>query len=156
MTKTKTDYTIRPLRGEDLEEVVRIDGLLSGQRRRGFYARRLTAALQDPKGFIYLGAGTGDRLAGYAIARILGGEFGKEATIASLDAIGVDPDHQGHGVGRMLMAALEEIMRHKGIRELHSQTTWTNHSLLAFLDSAGFERAPRIILDREVAAPLGS
>ena len=152
----KSDYTVRPLTGDDLEDVVRIDGQLSGQRLHGFYERRLAAALKEPKRFIYLGACRGERLAGYVIARILGGEYGKEASIASLDAIGVDPEHQGHGIGRMLMAALDEIMCHKGIRELHSQTTWTNHSLLAFLNSAGFERAPRTILERRVDNTLAS
>ena len=148
---SKADYTLRALTSNDLQDVVDIDSKLSGQRRRGFYARRLAAALKDPKGFIYLGACDGDRLAGFAIARILGGEFGQEDSAASLDAIGVDPDDQGRGIGRILMAGIEDIMRHKGIRELHSQTDWTNHSLLAFLDAAGFTTAPRFVLDRDVA-----
>ena len=53
-----------------------------------------------------------------------------------------------------LMAGLEDVMRKKGVREMQTQVNWTNSSLLRFLNAAGFETAPRIVLERDVAEPL--
>ena len=46
------------------------------------------------------------------------------------------------------MAALEEAMRKKGIKELISQADWTEHAITRFFQSAGFELAPRLVLER--------
>ena len=68
--------------------------------------------------------------------------------MAVLDAIGVDPEAQGAGVGQALIAALDAIMAKKGVRELQSQVDWSNRALTDFFAKAGFEAAPRIVLDR--------
>jgi hypothetical protein len=41
-------------------------------------------------------------------------------------------------------------MRRKGIGELQTEALWTDHRLLAFLDAAGFELAPRQVIGRAV------
>lgn len=144
---------VRGLTAEDLEPVVDIDRRHSGLSRHGFYQKRLNAALRNPKAFIYVGACEGDRLVGFALARLLGGEFGAEGTAAVLDAIGVDPDQQGRGIGGALIAGLDDVMRRKGIRELQTQSEWTDARQLRFFEHLGFRIAPRIILER-AATPL--
>lgn len=145
--------TIRPLEAGDLDTVVAIDQALTGRSRRGFFERRLNAALKDPKGFIYVGACRGGLLRGYAMVRLLGGEFGQDAS-SMLDAIGVEPDAKGMGLGRALLSGVEDVMAHKGISELQTETEWTNSGLLGFLAHAGFQRAPRVVLKRDVASDL--
>jgi GNAT superfamily N-acetyltransferase len=151
---TSAEYHLRPLTPDDLDAVVAIDRKHSGESRRGFYEKRLERALRNPKGFIYVGVCEGDTLAGFAFARLLGGEFGREDAVAALDAIGVDPARHGAGLGRRLMAGLEEVMRKKGVRELQTQANWTNQGLLRFLGAAGFQTAPRIVLERDVSEPF--
>lgn len=146
--------TVRPLGVDDLERVVAIDRKLSGRARRGFYETRLKAAIREPKRFIYVGLCDGEALDGFVLVRLLEGEFGGEAPVAVLDAIGVDPDHQGSGAGRALLAGLEDVMRQKGVPELQSQLDWNNHTLMRFLDGAGFRLAPRVVLSRPVAEPV--
>lgn len=148
----ETGATVRPLTGDDLDRVVAIDRKLSGRARRGFFESRLAAALRDPGGFITVGVCDGDDLLGFAMTRLQEGDFGIEVSVAVLDAIGVDPDHHGAGLGRRLMAGIEDVMRRKGVHELHSQLDWHNHSLLRFLDSAGFELASSVVLGRTTAA----
>lgn len=145
--------TVRPLDAGDLNAVVAIDHKLTGRSRRDFFERRLNAALKDPKGFIYVGAGADGSLKGYAMVRLLGGEFGQDAA-CMLDAIGVDPDTKGMGLGCALLSGIEDVMAHKGISELQTETEWTNGDLLGFLAHAGFERAPRVVLKRDVASDL--
>lgn len=152
----KGDVTIRPLTADDLERVVSIDASLAGQPRRGFFERRLRGALSYPQGFIFVGADTGKELAGFALVRVLAGEFGGDDMIAVMDAIGIDPDAQGKGYGQALMSGINDVMEKKNIRELQTQAEWNNHDLLKFLDAAGFERAPRAILNRDTTTRLES
>lgn len=150
-TKKQPRTVIRALRPNDLDQVVAIDARITGRPRRGFFEKRLAAALAEPGGFIYVGAAAGMELHGYVFARILEGEFGGTAPVAVLDAIGVDPTRQGAGLGRELMARLDKIMQSKGMHELQTQEVWTNHAFLAFLAGAGFEVAPRRILEIALA-----
>ncbi len=145
--------TIRPLTADDLEAVVGIDRQISGRPRGSFFARRLDAALKSPGDFIYVGACIDGDLKGFALVRLLTGEYGQSA-VGVLDALSVDPASRGMGIGRTLMARVDDILRHKGIREMQTEATWTNGALLAFFAHAGFERAPQTILTRGVVADL--
>lgn len=149
--KRSTSLEVRPLEAKDLESVIAIDAAVTGRIRRGFYERRLTAATRDPKGYIYVGAEEDGQLKGFAMVHVLAGEFGAPGEIAVLDAIGVDPQAQERGIGRALMARVDEVTRSKNIREMHTQADWTELDLLGFLDAAGFELAPRTVLTRDVS-----
>jgi len=77
------------------------------------------------------------------IARGLNAGHGDFEAVASgsPERAGLEFSHSGH---------VEEVMRRKGIAELHTQSRWDDHELLRFLAAAGFERAPRLVLNREV------
>ncbi len=145
---------VRPLRAEDLERTIAIDQAHTGRSRRRFFEKRLEAAKRHPVDFIHVGIERSGRLAGFAFARLQHGEFGRDETIASLDLVGVDPDSQDRGYGHALMDGLARVMRAKGVRQVHSQADWTNHGLLKYFDSTGFELAPRLVLERTVSQPL--
>ena len=149
-----TDNTVRPLRPADLERVIAIDSGHVGEPRRRFFAKRLAHAQKHPEDFVHVGVARKGALVGFAFARILRGEFGREQAIATLDAVGVEHDSRERGVGRALMAGLTEDMRKKGVRSLQSQADWTNHPLLRFFESSGFRLAPRLVLERSVLTPL--
>ena len=148
------DGKITPLDADDLEAVIAIDKTLSGISRRGFFEKRLAAALDEPGDFIYVGLREGKRLVGYALARLVDGEFGKPGARAMLDAIGVDANHKSEMAGHQLLSAVEEVLRNKGVGELTSQVEWKNQNLLTFIASAGFTMAPRIVLTRSTDKPI--
>jgi len=145
---------ITPLDADDLEAVIAIDKALSGTSRRGFFEKRLAAALDEPGDFIYVGLREGKRLVGYALARLVEGEFGKPGARAMLDAIGVDANHQSEMAGHQLLNAVEEVLHSKGVGELASQVEWDNQNLLRFFANAGFVMAPRIVLTRPTDKPI--
>lgn len=142
----------RQLAAEDLEAVIAIDRAITGRSRRGFFDKRLAAARRDPKSFIALGIDHDHRLTGFALAHMLDGEFGGQHPVAALDAIGVAPSAQSHGIGHALIERLAQMARARGARELRTQANWTDHALLHFFASAGFQLAPRTILTRAVAS----
>ncbi len=145
---------IRPLGARDLEVIVAIDRAVMGRSRRGFYERRLAHLERDPGAFVALGAELDGRLVGFAFARLYEGDFGGVAPAASLDAIGIDAKMSRHGVGRELVGGMAAAMRIHGVKELSTQSEWTQTNLLGFFAHTKFTLAPRIVLERSVAEPI--
>ena len=144
----------RLLSGDDIERVIAIDRAHTGRTRRHFFEKRFAAAKVRPEEFIQLGVDRGGVLRGFAIARILRGEFGHERAVAVLDALGVEPQSEERGVGRALMEELIALADGMEVGFLQSQADWTNTYLLRFFAASGFALAPRLALERPVAAPL--
>jgi L-amino acid N-acyltransferase YncA len=145
---------IRSIDASDLERVVAIDRAHTGHSRRRFFEKRFAAAAAHPDDFVQIGLMRGGSLRGFAIARLLRGEFGHKDIVAVLDVVGVELESQDRGVGQNLIEQLIEIMQHRGVRSLHSQAGWTNHHLLRFFEASGFQLSPRMVLERSVSEPL--
>ncbi len=145
----KSTFQTRPLIADDLNRVIKIDAQYVGRRRDGFYRKRLEAALAKPPNFIYLGCDRHSKLQGYLLARLQEGEYGTEGRSASLDAIGVDTAASGNGIGRSLLAALDEILQRKEINSVYTQAEWFNLPMLRFFAGTDFSLAPRHILERD-------
>jgi L-amino acid N-acyltransferase YncA len=141
----------RPITVADLERVIAIDQVHSGHSRRHFFEKRFANAKARPDDFVHVGIAVDGLLRGFAIARILRGEFGHKDAVAVLDAVGVDPEGREHGIGQSLMEGLIKVSRQQGVRSLQSQVSWTNLDLLRFFNASRFELAPRLALERSVA-----
>lgn len=151
MSDAALNSSVRPLSGGDIERVVAIDRVHSEQARRHFFEKRFSAAEARPDEFVHLGVTAGDTLQGFAVARILRGEFGQRDAVAVLDALGVDPASRERGLGQMLIEGLFDIVRRRNVQAIHSQVSWANPDLLRFFNAASFELAPRLALERSVA-----
>jgi len=145
------DTTLRRLARADLDAVVDIDAIAEGRTRRPYFERRLAAALREPAAYVQFAAVLDDHLAGYVLARVLEGEFGRDVPALSIEAIGARYDAKGAGVGRRLLDALADDARRRGIRELRTQARWNNHAMLRWLDENGFTVAANHIVDCAVA-----
>lgn len=73
---------------------------------------------------------------GFALWSVAAGE-------AELYEIAVDLGWRRQGVGRRLMAALEESLRHQGVSALYLEVAEDNESARRFYRSLGFEPAGR-------------
>ena len=141
-----SEATIRPLKPTDLDEVVEVDRQHAARSRRGFFAKRLEAALADPATYIQVGAEADGEVVGYAMARLIDGEFGLSKT-AILEAMAVDKESDHHGVGAALLAGIDEVLKHKGLKSMRTNASWTAHELLRFFDHQGFTLAPRHVVE---------
>ena len=150
MNKSNKKLHTRPLIADNLERVIEIDSQYTGHRRDGFFRKRLDAALGDPQDFVFLGCEINAVLQGFLLARLQEGEYGTAGRSASMDAISVDPAVSASGMGRSLLEALDNILQHKGILEIHTQAEWHNLLMLRFFAGTGFELAARHILERGV------
>jgi predicted N-acetyltransferase YhbS len=137
----------RPLAPSDLDAVVAIDAELMGRTRRAYFERRLAAALRQPKLHIQFAAEAGGKLAGYALARVLEGEFGRTKPGLRLEVISVARGAQGRGIGWALHAALQEAARKRGLAEMRTATPWRDGAMLRFLAATGYAIDGALVLD---------
>lgn len=138
----------RPITVADLEQVIAIDKVNTGHSRRHFFEKRFAAAKARPSDFVHVGVVAGNALKGFAIARILRGEFGQKDAVAVLDALGVAPESREHGLGQSLVEGLVASARQQGARSVQSQVDWKSVELLRFFNTSHFQLAPRLALER--------
>ena len=165
-----SDLMLRSLYPEDINQVSKIESSLTGSPRRAFLEKRLAVATANlgevfldeigdmqsdlqamPDSFITCAALDDKKLAGYGFARILEGEFGARSAIVELDDIGVAPDYQGKGIGKMVMAGIEQRMKRKNISTLQTQVDWSNLSMIRFFASTGFSLGSGQIIERDTS-----
>lgn len=140
-------FTIRALARDDLPAVVAIDAALEGRSRRNYVERRLAAALREPKLHAQFAACDERGLAGYILARVLEGEFGRSEPGLRLEMVGLREGTRGQGGGTRLFQVLADWGRRHGIRDVHTTATWRDRVMLGWLDAMGFRLAPSYVLD---------
>lgn len=140
----------RPITDADLDRVIAIDEVHLGYRRRRFFEKRFAAAQRHPDDFLRVGVEVDQSLCGFAMGRVLRGEFGQKDEVAVLDAIGVDPTCREQRLGQGLIDELLDVSRRQGVKTLQLQVHWSNHDLLRFFNLSGFELAPRFALERSI------
>jgi ribosomal protein S18 acetylase RimI-like enzyme len=142
---------IRPLMREDLASVVAIDAGIEGSTRHAYFERRLNAALREPKLHAQFAAVDEKGLAGYILARVLEGEFGRLAPGLRLEVIGVRVDAKGQRVGACLFDALSDYGRRHAYADVRTTAAWNDHRMLRWMDAMGFTLAPNHVVDCAVA-----
>jgi GNAT superfamily N-acetyltransferase len=153
-TPVAPEIRVRALRTDDIDRLVAIDRAHVGRSRRRVLAKRLEMHAADPAESLQFGVDVKGRLAGFVLARVQRGEFGRTDSSAVIDVLGVDPASRGQGCGRALMDAITTEARARNLPRLHSQADWTMDELLRFFADAGFELSSRLVIERPVAVPF--
>ena len=139
--------TIRALAPADLDAVVAIDALTSGRSRREYIERRLRAAQREPALHAQFAAQAGGELAGFMLARVLAGEFGRRTRALRLELFGVRPNQRRSGLGRRLFETLADWCRRHDIEQIRTVAGWRDTQILAWFDRLGFQLATEVILE---------
>ena len=140
---------IRRLRADDLAAVMGIERRITGSRQTTALGPYLRRTLRT-KEAICLVVEVGGETAGFLVGDVRPWEFGEEREVAWVKVVGVDPRHQGEGLGRLLGEHFLRELRRKGIRRAKTLVEWDSGDLVAYFQSLGFDRAGAIVLERTV------
>ena len=99
---------MRVMKRDDIDAVVAIDTLVSKQQRREYYLRKIESVVSNPHNInTSLVAELDGKIVGFIMGDVYFGEFGIPETSATIDTIGVHPDHRRRGIGAHLLAECE-------------------------------------------------
>jgi ribosomal protein S18 acetylase RimI-like enzyme len=141
---------VRSLEADDLAAIVRIDRKITGRERTSYYERKMKEVLEESGIRVSVVGEIDDFVAGFIMARVDFGEFGRTDPVAVVDVIGVDPAYRGQGVGSALLSQLLTNLNVLMIETVRSTVHWDDYDVLAFLGSKGFAPSERIGFTRKI------
>jgi ribosomal protein S18 acetylase RimI-like enzyme len=142
---------VRSLAAGDLSSLARIDRRITGRDRTAYFERKVAEALGESGIRVSLVAEVDGWAAGYVMARVDFGEFGRVEPTAVIDTIGVDPGYGHQGVGHALMSQLVANLAMLRIERIRTEVGWDDFALIGFLRTCGFKPSQRIAFSRAVA-----
>ncbi|CAL8970581.1 hypothetical protein RHODGE_RHODGE_03648 [Rhodoplanes serenus] len=141
---------VRSMTENDLPHIVAIDRKLDTARRdrTAYYRRKLSEMLTESGVRVSLVAEIDGQFAGFVMARVDYGDYGRTAPSAVLDTIGVSPAFQHRRVGAALVSQLLLNLRSLNVETVYTRVGWNDFDLLAFLERSGFSPAQRLSFHR--------
>ena len=76
------------------------------------------------------------------------GEYGIFQEEASLDTIGVDPEHQFKGIGEQLINEFIDHLKKVGVMKINTLVDWNDSKLIHFFSANKFSPSKTINLER--------
>ena len=130
----------------DMEGVARVDRRHTGRERRGYLCRTLGEALADSAVRVSLAAHVDGSVAGFLMARVDYGDFGRTEPVAVIDTVGVDPMRARQGIGRALLSQLFMNLAGLGVERVETVVASGDLALMGFFCSVGFGPSERLAL----------
>ncbi len=149
------ELPVRSMTEADLPAIVRLDRKITGRDRGRYYRRKAAEALRASGVRVSLVAELEGQFAGFLMARVDLGEFGRTEPTAVLDTLGVDPGLVRRRVGRAL---LEQLLLNLGslrVERVLTEIAWNDLDLLAFFSRTGFGHSQRLSFAKPLGAAAG-
>lgn len=141
---------VRSMIEADLPAIISIDQKITGKDRTAYYEGKLAEMLSESGVRVSLVAEIDGQFAGFVMARVDYGEYGRTNQTAIVDTIGVSPAFDHRGVGPALMSQLMINLRSLKVETVHTCVEWNQYSLLAFLERNGFHPSQRLSFQRHL------
>ena len=136
MSSTK----IRGLDTADIGDIVAIDEKITKQYRPEIWETRCAYYLRrDPDAAVVVVSE--GKVLGFMLGEVRSGEFGLEEPTGWIEVLGVDPDHQGKAIGRMLAEAMLDYFKSRGAKTVRTLVDEEMKDIAGFFGSLGFEPA---------------
>lgn len=158
MTATPADLAaeVRALRADDLDDVVRIDALHTGQRKPEYWQRVFRDFFNGGKDALRVGlAAEADGVVqGYLLGEVRAFEFGSEAC-GWVFAVGVDRRSLRGGIASSLLAEASRRFARDGITRVRTMVRRNDVPVLSFFRSNGFVGGSFVQLELDLGEEQG-
>ncbi len=135
---------VRSLLDSDLNDILRIERHISGESREDYIKQKISEVMTDSGIRISLVGIQDGLVAGFIMARLDYGSFGRTSSTAVIDTIGVSPEYKGQGIALSLMSQLLDNLNTLQVEDVRTEVEWNNFELNRFL--AGCDFSPTQIL----------
>ncbi len=141
---------VRQLKAADFDAVCRIDRKITGVDRPEYFKRKFDEVLQQSAIEVSLVVEDKGLVAGFAMARVDFGDFGRLEAAASLDTIGVDPGLARKGLGRAVLSQMIENLAALMVERLETEVDREAYELQKFLGAEGFKTSQRLCFTKKI------
>lgn len=142
---------VRVMRQEDVPALVEIDSMVGGSPRAEYLQGKARQAMDAEHAMVIsLIAESGSRVVGFLMGQVFMGEFGIPETVATVDTLGIHPEHQKLGVARTLMEEFVNHARKLGVERIRTMVDWTQWDLIGYFRALDFKPGAGIVLERTV------
>ena len=131
-----------PAQDGDVDEIIALWERCGLTRPHNDPGKDIAFARAGPASDVLVG-----RLEGRIAASVMVGHDGHRGVVYYVSA---DPDVQGQGLGRQVMAAAEGWLRSRGVWKLNLIIRDDNEKVRGFYQALGYETEPRILMARRL------
>ncbi|MCA9001672.1 MAG: GNAT family N-acetyltransferase [Planctomycetes bacterium] len=139
---------VRPIRPADLNSVIRLDALLTGQSKRMYWEEVFDRLEKDSSclGFSYEGP---DGMEGYLFGEVRAFEFGSDLC-GWITALGVRPESGRRGRASSLLEQAKSRFAQMGVVSIRTMVNRTDVPVLSLFRRCGFVGGPFVQLELEL------
>jgi len=139
---------IRTIKREDFDAVVKIDSSVFGATRPEYYEGKFFCSMEVKDQMVAsMVAEVDGRIVGFVMCEFYLGEYGISPNEATIDTIGIHPEFQRAGIGRMLIEAATKRLKAAGVVKINTLVVWDDPKMVPFFSSFGFNPSPTINLE---------
>ncbi len=145
-------FKVRIMKPDDFNDVLAIDEKVNKVLREEYYKLKFEKLVKsgDYVPTSLVAEDENGKIVGFIMGELFIGEYGISEDRAKLDTIGVDPDYQNQGVGKLLMQEFIEHLKSLGVEKISTLVDWNDIELIKFFSSNNFEPSKTIHLELKI------
>ena len=147
-----SNFKVRLMKPEDFNDVLSIDEKVNKVLREEYYKLKFEKLVKsgDYVPTSLVAEDENGKIVGFIMGELFIGEYGISEDRAKLDTIGVDPEYQNKGVGKLLMQEFIEHLKSLGVEKISTLVDWNDIDLIKFFSSNNFEPSKTLHLELKI------
>jgi ribosomal protein S18 acetylase RimI-like enzyme len=145
-------FKVRLMKSDDFDAVVKIDKRILKTPRLEYYKYKFDKFFlsRDYIPTSLVAEDENGTVVGFIMGELYMGEFGIFQDTATLDTIGVDPEHQRKGIGKLLLNEFIDHLKSLDVEKIGTLVNINDSRLMPFLNTNQFSPSKTISLERYI------
>ena len=147
---------VRLMQASDFDAIVAIDKKVLKTARTEYYEMKFEKLFKSPDDIpaSLVAVKEDGTVVGFVMGEIFMGEYGIYHKEATLDTIGVDPDLQQKGLGKLLINEFTDHLEKLGVKKLNTLVSLDDSQMMRFFKSNKFDPSRTIYMERNLNAAV--